>query len=376
MRALVFLWMSLACASAWCAEPAIPACRLDSRDATLVKETLERSAAVYKAIGKPLPFDTVAVNPTHASNQLGTLTVYILRDAAAAAAKSNVCARAIPDKEDVLDDLSVTGGCETQLVGAPELRCSSRAVRLFGDRGNKIGRQNPALLYVLSHELGHVYQGARGDYSERVAAFKKAQMESDRLSQLREYCKLDSFQVEKEADEFALDVLTRLLPDAPYREPLFSPQGSMYWNIDQLALASDAWRRDNLEREIVNMPKVHPSFTPTEFPTPPQTVEVNAQRFVCDALGKSGASVRYPGRQVSHPSPEERLQRAAEALRSVAQRLPASGGQTPFAPVARLQQDISPILTEIYRETGAYANTLRKDICTIVNSDAPKAGCR
>ena len=93
-------------------------------------------------------------------------------------------------------------------------------------------------------------------------------------------------------------------------------------------------------------------------------------------LKKRQGAVLYPGKSVTHPPLEERLRRIAEALEPVATRLPATGAQRDFEPIARLQQDVSPILTHMYRETGVYLEAVQASICTIVNAPAPEASCR
>jgi len=169
--------------------------------------------------------------------------------------------------------------------------------------------------------------------------------------------------------------LTRLLAGPPYREPVFSERGSLYWNIDLLAVATDAWRKAALEREFMSQPAIHASFNPTEFPTPAATIQRNAKRFVCDVLTKRRGTILYPGKSATHPRVEQRLQRIAEALTPIAKGLPATGAARDFEPVARLQGDLSPIFTHIYRETGAYLEALQVQICTAANAANPQASC-
>ena len=192
---------------------------------------------------------------------------------------------------------------------------------------------------------------------------------------MREACDPVSTAREEEADEWALKVLTVLLKAAPYREPVFTERGSLYWNIDQLALATDAWQRSALEVEFASQPKLHASFTPTQFPTPANVIVANARRFVCEVLQKTKGAVLYPGKSASHPPLEQRLRRIAEVLKPVADALPNTGGQRHFAPIARLQQDLSPIFTHIYRETGIYMMKLQGEICSIVNLPQPAKAC-
>jgi hypothetical protein len=232
---------------------------------------------------------------------------------------------------------------------------------------------------VLAHELGHLYQRQSGEYSGRTEVIDLKGDRAAKLAQLQASCDPTSVQQEQEADELALDVLKLTLGKPPYREITFSERGSVYWNIDLLALASDRWMEASLQREFISRPKLHPSFEPTEFPTPQETVKKNARRFVCDVLSKHSGRIFYPGKSTTHPPVEQRLRRIAEVLRPVAASLPNAGGSTPFAPVARLQSDLSPIFTQIYRETGVYLEAEHNEVCTIVNAPtlpSGKLGCK
>lgn len=353
------------------AEAQIPVCRLDNASKALVASTLKRAAETYKEIGKPLPFDDVKVNEPAAAGKK-TLVAYIVSDANADGVTPQGCAKGGKLKNDEpLDPISVRGGCVLAAIDRMEVRCSASALRIFGDVGQKPGRANPALLYVLSHELGHLYQKRPGEYEGRAERLELNRDRASKLKDLQDSCDPTSTKKEEEADAFAVEVLTRLLPQPPYREPLFSDQGSLYWNIDQLSLASSAWQKATLEREFISRPAVHKAFVPTEFPTPKATVEANARRFVCDVLTKTSGSIYYPSKSLTHPPVEQRLRRIAEALQPIAKKLPDNSAQQQFAPIARLQTDLSPILTHIYRETGVYMEAVHANICTLVNAPTP-----
>jgi hypothetical protein len=345
----------------------VPACRLDASAQTVVADTVARAAQAYKVLGAALPFDSVAVNP---SGKPGgrTLSVYVIQDASQGDLTAAGCPRGPAKKDEPLDALSVRGGCVVSAVDNREVRCSASAVALFGNIGNKVGRANPALLYVLSHELAHLHQRRMGEYSGRAERINLATPRAAKLQALQDACDPVSTKREEEADALAMGVLKRLLPHPPYQEPLFSQQGSLLWNIDQLALASDAWVQASLEREFISRPRLHKAFVPTEFPTPKRTVEANAKQFVCDVLTKSSGSVLYPGKSTSHPPIEQRLRRIAEALEPIARTLPNDAGRRQFEAVARLQSQVSPILTHIYRETGAYLEGVQSSICTVANA--------
>jgi len=66
----------------------------------------------------------------------------------------------------------------------------------------------------------------------------------------------------------------------------------------------------------------------------------------------------------------------AEVLKPIADQLPAEAGHSEFEPVARLQQDVSPILVQIYRESGVYLEAVQTLICTIANGTDPESACR
>ena len=373
---LVLLTFGLAASTPAHAADRIPPCRTDDSSKILLAETLERAIGAYKDIGKGVAIQTVVVNPAATPAAATTLTAYIIRDAAQSKISSEGCITGPLVKGDALDELSVRGGCVVTAIDRLEIRCSSEALKLFSNVGQRSGVANPSLLYVLGHELAHIYQRRMGEYAGRAEAINLQLEPEAKLKLLREACDPVSIKREAEADAMSLEVLAQLLARPPYREAVFSERGSLYWNIDQLALATDAWQRAALEREFISQPQLHPTFVPTEFPTPGKVVETNAKRFVCEVMTKRRGSVLYPGKSVTHPPLEQRLRRIAEALRPVAERLPASGEQQEFKPVARLQEGLSPIFTHMYRETGVYLEAVQSQICTMVNAPNPVAKCR
>lgn len=356
------------------AQGPIPTCRLDNSATALVLSTLNRAAAAFKGIGKPLPFDDIKVNGPARPGR-NALVAYVVTDANAEGVTPQGCPKGTVKNGEPLDPISVRGGCILVAVDSMEVRCSASAIRIFGNVGQKPDRANPSLLYVLSHELGHLYQRRLGEYSGRAERVDLSRDRASKLKDLQDSCDPTSTRKEDEADAIAVEVLARTLTQAPYREPLFSEQGSLFWNIDQLALASDAWQKATLEREFMSLPSVHRAFVPTKFPTPSETVDANARRFVCDVLTKTSGSIYHPLKSLTHPPVEQRLRRIAESLQPIAKKLPDSSAQSQFAPIARLQTDLSPIFAQIYRETGVYMEAVQASICTKVNAPTPPT-CR
>lgn len=103
--------------------------------------------------------------------------------------------------------------------------------------------------------------------------------------------------------------------------------------------------------------------------------ERNAKAFVYEVLTRRRGAIDYPLKSVSHPPLEQRMRRAAEALKPVAARLPSSGGREPFKALATLQEQLSPVFAHLYIETGVHMEGVRTAVCTRVNSEAPTTGC-
>lgn len=370
------LAMGLASSSTAAAADTPPRCRLDDTAKALLAETLTRAIKAYEGIGKKLHIRAVAVNPSSPPDDAETLIAYIVRDASPDKIDAAGCASGPIAKGELLDAMSVRGGCIALAADRPEIRCSSEAVSVFGDMGPRPAVANPALFYLLGHELAHIHQRSIGDYAGRAAAIDLRLDRAEKLRLLQKSCDPASVKREAEADAMSLAALISVLNRPPYREPVLSERGALYWNIDQLALASDAWQKAALEREFISQPKLHPSFVPIEFPTPPKTIERNAARFVCDVLVRRQGTAFHPALSATHPPPEQRLRRIAEALQPVAEKLAATGGQEEFKAVARLQEGLSPIFAHIYRETGVYFAAVQAQICTRVNSSNPAAKCR
>jgi hypothetical protein len=354
----------------------IPACRYDDNFSKLVENTTIRLVASYHDIGKDLSLDLITVNPRSSSSNPKSLRFIIVTDAAETGVDEAGCSTRPMKKEDTLDALSIRSGCFVVSASPAEIRCSAGAIRLFAEKKLQDGPENPALPYVIAHELGHVFQQRLGEYSGRVEVLTLSDSSEEKIGQLRKRCAPTNTDREQEADSYSLSVLKRILAKSPYREPAFSEQGSMYWNIDLLALAADRWQASAAEREFMSTSPVHKVFEPEEFPMPVDKTKAFAKNFVCEVLSKKTGRFSIPVVSATHPPPEQRLRHIAEVLKPVAQALPRTGGHKDFVPFARTQQDTSAIFTFMYRETGVYVEALNNEICSLVNAPNPTAACK
>jgi hypothetical protein len=166
-----------------------PACRLDAEGAAAAGTTIRLALRAYAELGTPLPIDDVQVNPSSSQLPPRTLGVYVLSDASTSAIGRGGCLGNKPAlvNGDELDTLSVRGGC-VAASDRLEVRCSSSAVQLFGKQGNRLGLANPALLYLLSHELWHIKQRRPGEYAGRVELIDLKQPRDMKLQTLRASC--------------------------------------------------------------------------------------------------------------------------------------------------------------------------------------------
>lgn len=348
-----------------------PTCRLDNQNVEIVKLTILAAKNAYNTLGKILPFEDIVINPVKSINNKKNLNVYIVSDASISSVGKNGCISSQPAliKDENLDEISVKGGCIALASDYPEIRCSKEAIQVFSKKNNQSDIQNPALLYVLAHELAHILQRHEGEYSGGVETIELNQSKEKKLNILKESCKPKIFRTEEEADRLAVQVLSQLLKKSPYREPIFSEQGSVLWGVDQINLAANIWRKIALEREFISQKIPHKSFIPTEFPTPPLVIKKKSKQFVCDVLRNKKGFVYYPSKSTTHPPLENRMQRIAEELRIVAANLPKTGAKQEYKAVSIVQEQLSDIFTFIYKENGLYLEEVQNNICTMVNGD-------
>jgi hypothetical protein len=322
----VFVVLMCTTGSALGAAPSIPACRIDRSLTRPTEQAVARATALFGELGRALPFTTFAVNPPSLQPE-NVLAVYVVRDATVDRVDRSGCPRSSSSWTDGgrPDNLSVRGGCYVAAERLSEIRCSARALRAFAGAENSSRPASPALLYVIAHELAHLHQGRRGEFTGKLERIRLAQPRTDKLEHLRRACDPALITREEEADAIAREVLTRAMPQAPYREPLLTERGSVYWNIDRIRLAANEWEQWQMKEDATESVKLHPAFEPAEFPTPPVRIARAADRFVCDVLSGRTGEALYPARQTTHPAPEQRLRRVSEALKPVADALPETG---------------------------------------------------
>lgn len=356
-------------------EDEVPQCRLDTRWSASIERIALSVRDIYVAEGRARLFDQVLVNPESPPKEASVLAIYVVSDAARGAVDARGCSKRAPRDSDERDDLSVNGGCVVVAVDRKEVRCSSDAVSFLGDMHGRPDREHPALLYVLAHEIGHIYQRHRSNYSGRVATIELKRPLVEKIEVLKSSCDPRGTRKEEEADEMAIGVLLKLLPFPPYFEPALSQQGSLYWAVDLLNLAANRWQEYTVHRGDKEKIAVHSAFN-VRFSASDTELETVAKSFVCDVVRGTEGEIAYPILAERHPPLEQRIRRVAEAIAPMADTLPTTDGRQLFPEFSKLQEQISPAFNMLYRETGIYLERLQQRICSRVNGDSPLAGCR
>ncbi len=357
-----------------------PSCRFDASLKEPVRVALDHALEAFKLEKISLQFNQGVVNSDKGVPP-GWVGIEVVKDATQDEVDPKGCHKSEPPevRQGSMDQISVRGGCYVSGEVLHLIRCSSAAVEAFRAGTSEVRPDSPALLYVLAHELAHLHQNRRGEFSGRIETIDLHKPKAVRLQQLEQSCAPGLITKEEEADDIALRILKRLLPAPPYRETVFSAKGSMYWNIDRIRLAANEWNRVNLARLNQETVPVHDTFNPNKpisLPATPKLVKSASRRFLCDVLKPTKGSIRYPVRQSTHPSAEARLRKIADVLSASASGLSDSDGSQTFHSIAQLQEGVSPIFAFLDREFGAYAANVHGEICSAVNGGLVEQMCR
>ncbi|HET7433761.1 MAG TPA: hypothetical protein VFN10_03505 [Thermoanaerobaculia bacterium] len=332
------------------------ACRVDRASAPVVEATAKHVLTALQLRNHDLPFDRVIVNGGAPAEH--ALRIDIVADTPARC--------------------FVEGLCQAAPGGAMSIRCSAGGVATLIDKGAE--NAQPALAYVLAHEIGHLLRHDDGLFLRDVATIALTGTRAERLRVLKRGCDTDPNLAEEEAaDETALVTLADVVPQPPYRQKFLNTRGSLYWNVDEILLAADRLQK----REATQSLPVHPLFDPDKHPSRDDApfFAWAAQRFACDALTATKGVVRYPLPASSHPAPEQRLRRIAEKIETVAKVVVDDKGRNDYQrrtgseAAAELQQNVGAILSKLLEQEGRYYAALHEQVCSIVNLDAAGLDC-
>lgn len=169
------------------------------------------------------------------------------------------------DKLDLLkvvgprDKLSVRGSCVTDATPPMSIRCSAGALKMLLSRpAAKKGAPTVGILFILSHELGHLSERISSTYDSGDYTIDRSWPREDKFTVIRNQCqKGNSLRAREEAaDKLALMVVKQHINEISRRWP---KQGSSQWLITQAGHFSTnlvRWNNDWYDKEHSDEPAV------------------------------------------------------------------------------------------------------------------------
>lgn len=355
-----------------------PACRLTTEGAEQVRTTIAVALANWPSDAGRLPFAQAVVNRAPSNAQ--DLAVEIVTDVPAGRADPRGCAMAfqIADRQNGPDEVSVKGVCTAVLTPQAMMRCSGGALSALIRSERNRNRPSPALLYVISHELGHIAERKIGQFSGAGILVNLAATHEAKWRQLTSACRSNDQSVraaEDRADAIALGVLAKALGANGYRDPLLSARASLYMQVHSIRVAADAlstseqtWVRKAAWPKLWEEPKL---------PGSPDYVAWATDRLLCDVLDAKRGQAIVPVFQSDHADDAVRLFTISDRIRQRAGQLtPAEQAELP-AEIVRdlgnfdaLVSSVGDISSVLDRELKEYRDALGRSICqTRINPD-------
>lgn len=311
---------------------ATPACRLQEELAAQVRQAATAALRAWPddERGAAPRFRGVMVNPM--SDTAGSLAVEIVSDADADAVDLHGCIR--PDTLSATglnrpDPWTVLGVCTADAVQGNRIRCSADALRALTRKDQAAKRPSPALLYLLAHEIAHLYQGKPAAFAGPALTLDLGAARSTRLRQMRPLCQAEEsgqLTLEAKADQKALAVLEAVLPSNAYRKPLLSPHSSLYALVAEIRDAAAELTRWESGEKAPLTPPVALRLQTLEPDS--ENIARTATRLLCEVFGDEGGRVLLPNTPGSHPT-------AAARLSEISSRLRKKAAELPFGPFAK-----------------------------------------
>ncbi|HSK78322.1 MAG TPA: hypothetical protein VLQ45_17855 [Thermoanaerobaculia bacterium] len=335
--------------------PATPACRLDGELAAEVRQAATAALRSWtdEKSGTEPRFHGVEVNPT--GEAPGLLAVELVSDAAADAVDPQGCLR--PDAPTATgsgrpDPWTVLGVCRADSARGNRIRCSASALRALTQADRAAERPSPALLYLLAHEIAHLYQGTAASFAGPALILDTGTAPAARWRQLRPICQAAGnrqLTLEEEADQKAVAVLETALPSDAYRKPVLSPQASLYALVAEIRDAAAALTSWEAGEEAPLPPPVALRLQTLE--PDDENITRTATRLLCEVFGNGGGRLILSNVPGTHPTAVARLSEISGRLQKAAAGLPFGRLASPLpgteAVVDQLDETLIPTIGRI-----------------------------
>lgn len=232
------------------------------------------------------------------------------------------------------------------------IRCAAEELDALVKGDQRAQRASPALLYLITHELGHIQQGVTGSFEGNVVVIDLAANEDSKMRRLRALCpKTDAEtarlrRLEEDADAKALVALTRAADLDRYRDPQLSPQVAVDLFVERLRIASHAlseWESGQHPELAVPTALIVQTMEPT-----PENLEQTSRRLLCQIRTAHAGKLAIPNAPDIHPNDPARLAAISVPLLAKARTLPGGPlAKPPEAPDTRQVEILVPTISTI-----------------------------
>ncbi|HEU4408668.1 MAG TPA: hypothetical protein VFS43_25635 [Polyangiaceae bacterium] len=301
-----------------------PACRLDTRWNSLLERSIEMVLEQRRRTHPAEAMPDVHVGRDDRQEN-GGIHVAVVRDAYVGEVDRDGCFLANPPEitsrpgPPKLDSVSVAGSCD---VAGRRLRCADGAVAaLQGARGAGADFPSAALLFVIAHELGHVFRGRSAGGVEPTPVVQLGAPVREKIQTITDFCGGEGvLDEELAADKFAQEALAGLLRRPPYYERGLGEAASVEQLGREVALGADAL--DTWSAKRLGATNVH------RIPF--------RQLSFCSLMSRTQGVVLLPRLRGTHPRGARRSADLSSRFRDVARGLSSQPTASPADPASGL----------------------------------------
>ncbi len=236
------------------------------------------------------------------------------------------------------------------------VRCSAKALRALDLAP---GSPDPAILFVVAHEVAHVLLGHGGDFIDPTLVVDRATPVGSRLSKIIEGCtsREESVKAEEAADAEALRVLERAISEPAYTEEFVQPAARRTLFVGRLRQAAAELAAVSAPDSSAQLPEVLDS---PRLPVDEAYVAWASERVLCDAV-HAKKPLLVPLRNTTHPDAASRMAALSERLTGGTA---AAGEREAGRPVSHLLSSLGSVFERIDADEAEFRAGLIPAMCT------------
>lgn len=262
----------------------------------------------------------------------------------------------------------VSAGCVAKRPGNVQCAAGAIAALTEGDE-----TANPALLFVLAHEVGHLAQSDDDTaFSGQPPYVDGTAKTETKLEGIRRACQSfkDGIARERDADDRAMSVLEHLLNDPSNDFGGKAMSGPDLSNRVRLAaMRLEVWLGEpngRHDRTLVDRVDTQ------HLPSSPGEARKLADASLCYVLGAKSGRIAIPVFRGDHPDPADRLSRVSAALMSTNPRGALAASHPGFGVIEDLTKALGAVLAESDVQYAQLRDWYGTGLCTATNEAAAK----